>query len=200
MNNTNQYVKKWLNEVSHHEDEMFTLSNITIQANNEVFLPKFSFSTQIIVEHISNNIAGKKVLDMGTGSGILAFIAEQKGAKVLAVDNDMNAIKNAKQNRIKIKSNIEIKHSDLFSEVSGKYDLILANLPILYTDKNQNIVASFIKNVKQHVNKNGKILLSHGSFGDFTSIERLLEDCTLKYETFSKIKHEVEWRLYSISL
>jgi ribosomal protein L11 methyltransferase len=77
------------------------------------------------------------VLDMGTGTGILAMTAAKMGAnKILAVDNDPSAVVVAQRN---IKNNalegdIQALHGSL-KETAEHYDLILANIlaPIIIT-------------------------------------------------------------------
>ncbi len=66
-----------------------------------------------------------KVLEIGTGSGILAETAKNMGADVLAVDINPEAVKYVKEKEI----NSIV--SDLFSNVEDKFDLIIFNPPYL---------------------------------------------------------------------
>jgi ribosomal protein L11 methyltransferase len=70
------------------------------------------------------------VLDLGTGSGILAIIASKLGAKsVDAVDIDSLAVKVAEENcAINECSNIECYTGELKSVKNAPYDLIVANI------------------------------------------------------------------------
>ena len=79
---------------------------------------------------------GLRVLDIGTGSGILAIEAVKRGCQVMAVDINKEAEKalRARVGRVKPKlksSFIHFVHSDLFSKVKGKFDLIVFNPPYL---------------------------------------------------------------------
>ncbi len=73
---------------------------------------------------------GTSVLDLGTGTGILAMVAARLGAgRVLAVDHDENAVVAARRN---IRANhlareIEVRHGSL-KDISGRYDLVVANI------------------------------------------------------------------------
>ena len=74
---------------------------------------------------------GWRMLDAGTGSGILAIAGDYFGAeRVLAVDHDVLACTAAKRNaRTNNVHNVEIKTSDILKQkLTGKYDIITANL------------------------------------------------------------------------
>ncbi|MBS5916500.1 MAG: 50S ribosomal protein L11 methyltransferase, partial [Clostridiales bacterium] len=73
--------------------------------------------------------AGKRVCDVGCGSGILAVTAKKYGAaKVLAVDNDDQAVAAAAHlaalNAVAVKS----QASDLLAQVPGRWDVLVANI------------------------------------------------------------------------
>lgn len=109
-----------------------------------------------------------KVLDMGTGSGIQALTALEKIKDVLAVDINPEAVKLLKQ------KGITAKISDLFSNVKGKFDLIIFNSPYLPRDgrepedsaltttggkKGHETIEKFLRQAKKFLKKDGKILL-----------------------------------------
>jgi len=109
------------------------------------------------------------VLDIGTGTGILANEAKQAGAKeVTAAD-----INPESKNHLD-KLNIPFIKSDLFNNINNSYDLIVFNPPYLPQDKREpkdsqlattggkkgdEIILKFLKQAPQHLNKNGIILL-----------------------------------------
>lgn len=73
---------------------------------------------------------GMTVLDLGTGSGILAIAAARLGAgRVLAVDNDSIAVKTAKENVVTndVQGTVCVVHGSL-AEVKESYDLVVANI------------------------------------------------------------------------
>lgn len=75
---------------------------------------------------------GPSVLDVGTGTGILAIAAARLGARrVIALDPDPEATKAAKQNLIlnRLESRVELRHGGLeLLEAGSHFDLIMANL------------------------------------------------------------------------
>jgi release factor glutamine methyltransferase len=72
------------------------------------------------------------ILDVGCGSGVigLSLAAERPESRVTLVDVSPEALDLTKQNAAKISvNNVSIQLSDLFDQVEGKYDWIVANLP-----------------------------------------------------------------------
>lgn len=102
-----------------------------------VIEPKMSFGTanhettsQIIKLMLDTDFKGKDVLDMGSGTAVLAILARKLGAKrVVAIDNDewaySNAFTNVALNGIQ---DIEIKLGDAHAIGDDKFDVILANI------------------------------------------------------------------------
>ncbi len=76
--------------------------------------------------------AGDMVLDLGCGSGVGAVFCAPKARELLAVDISPSAVQNTAENcRLHGIHNVTVKQSDMFSNVEGKFDLILANPPYL---------------------------------------------------------------------
>ena len=97
----------------------------------------------------------ENVLDMGTGTGVLAIIAENLGAKrILAIDIEdwsaVNAAENANRNGAK---NIECLCGDIDLLGNEKFGLVIANI-------NKNILKSHMEAYSKVLNKNGTLLLS----------------------------------------
>jgi ribosomal protein L11 methyltransferase len=88
-------------------------------------------TTQLCVEALEDLVQpGMRVLDLGTGTGILALVAAKLGAAdVLAIDNDVDAVvvarRNARANAVA--HQIRVLHGSL-GEVGEPYDLVVANI------------------------------------------------------------------------
>jgi len=88
-------------------------------------------TTQLCVRAAERLISsGASVLDLGTGTGILAMVAARLGAgRVLAIDNDKDAVvaaqRNAETNALS--DRIEVTHGSL-EHVTAAFDLVLANI------------------------------------------------------------------------
>jgi ribosomal protein L11 methyltransferase len=89
-------------------------------------------TTRLCLEFLEScEVASKRVLDVGTGSGILAIAAARLGAaEVVATDIDAAALEAARANaeRNGVTDRIRFVKSDLLRKVAGKFDLVLSNL------------------------------------------------------------------------
>ncbi len=84
---------------------------------------------------LAENLAveeGDVALDVGTGTGLIALLMARKASYVLGVDLNPIAVELARENALLngIK-NVEFRLSDLFENVSGKFDVITFNAPYL---------------------------------------------------------------------
>lgn len=122
--------------------------------------PKMSFgtghhaTTALMIETSAGiDFSGKSVLDIGTGTGVLAIFAAQRGAEhVLATDNDPNSIDNAKENFQR--NNAEEIQAVLREDVpAGKFDVIFANI-ILQT------ITDLLPNIANALTPKGFVLFS----------------------------------------
>jgi ribosomal protein L11 methyltransferase len=74
------------------------------------------------------SVDGRSVLDVGTGSGILAIGAAKRGARpVVAVDNDPLAVRAATENAARNDVRVDVREGSA-ADVEGAFDLVLANL------------------------------------------------------------------------
>lgn len=127
-----------------------------------VIQPKMSFGTahhdtthlmlQMLLQH---DFTGKKVLDMGSGTGVLAILAAMRGASQLAaIDNDEWAFNNAKENcQLNGITNIDVIFGDASAIPGGIFDVVLANI-------NRNILLEDMRLYHQHMAVGATIFLS----------------------------------------
>lgn len=149
--------------------------------------PKMSFGTghhattfQVIRFMKDIDFAGKRVLDFGTGTGVLAILAEKLGAaEIDAFDNDLWSIENSREN---IVSNNCVKiQLTQAEEVNGteKYDVILANI-------NKHVILAHMQSVKEHCVEDGIVLFSGLLSGDREEIVKSAGKCGLNLELFTE--------------
>ncbi len=79
---------------------------------------------------------GMKVLDLGCGSGCIgiSLYKENPNISLSLADFSKKALRVSKKNAAKLKTECEIIHSNLFANISGKFDLIVTNLPYITKD------------------------------------------------------------------
>lgn len=149
-----------------------------------VIEPKMSFgtghheTTHMMVQHLLDlDVAGKKVLDMGCGTGILAIFAEMKGAKPIdAIDIDnwcyQNSLENVERNNCK---HIAVYEGDASLLKDKKYEVIIANI-------NRNILLNDMHIYASCLDENGVILLSGFYKEDISVIDAEVSKYGLKLD------------------
>ncbi len=127
-----------------------------------IITPKMSFGTGhhettslMMNEMFSLELKQKSVLDMGSGTGVLAILASKLGARELVgIDYDNWSFNNAKENAdLNNISNINFIHGDVDSISNMKYDIILANI-------NRNVILNDIEIYVDAMNDSAEIILS----------------------------------------
>lgn len=142
------------------------------------------------------NIGLKKthnVLEIGTGTGIIAIHIAKKTRHVTAIDINPYALEcakeNAKQNNVK---NITLFESNLFQKVHGKFDLILFNPPYLPTAKDEvydepitqawyggtsgrKTTDLFLEKAPEHLNDDGQIVILDSSKAQYQKTINILK-------------------------
>lgn len=141
---------------------------LNFYVNENVLIPRSD--TEVLVEAVINNIYKEKsikILDMCTGSGIVAVALAKNCPKVeiTAIDKSSDAlevaIKNAKLNDVQDK--IKFIKSDMFESINEKYDIIVSNPPYIETE--------IIKTLSKDVQNEPKMALDGGRDGlDFYKI------------------------------
>ena len=148
-----------------------------------VIEPKMSFGTanhettaQIIQLMLETDFQGKEVLDMGSGTAVLAILAKKLGARhTVAIDNDEWAYRNAFTNvDLNGVSDIDIILGDALS-IQGQYDVVLANI-------NRNILLRDMHYYVEAMKPGAHIFFSGFYTEDLESIKVEAERLGLHYE------------------
>ena len=159
----------------HEHKENFN-STIIIQ-------PKMSFGTGhhqttfLMCEAILRlDLVGKKVLDMGTGTGVLAILSEKKGSKdITAIDIEEWSIENCEEN-------IVLNECEFIDTICGdvnlidgkKFDVILANI-------NKNILKKHLPKYFDSLCENGLLYLSGFFSTDVSELKTLANQVGFKF-------------------
>jgi release factor glutamine methyltransferase len=146
----------------------------------------------ILLEWV-NKLAYGRVLDVGTGTGILAKGAAYKKEvdEVIAVDIDEKAVKELKRQDV---AKLKAFQSDLFSNVVGKFDVIAFNPPYLPAEESDadasldgglhghELIELFLKGAKKHLNAGGFILMVFSSRTGKESVDKVIVREKYDYE------------------
>lgn len=154
--------------------------------------PKMSFgtghheTTHMMIQHIlKNDFKDKSVLDMGCGTGVLAILAEMKGANTIdAIDYDnwcyLNSLENVERNNCNY---ITVIEGDASLLIDQQYDIIIANI-------NRNILlndmATYVKCLK-----NKGILFLSGFYSDDVPI--IEKECNKQGLNFVESLEKNNW-------
>ena len=141
--------------------------------------PKMSFgtghhqTTRLVSRlMLQMDLKDKKILDMGTGTGVLAILAEKRGAKEIeAIDNfewaAENTAENAEANNCK---NITALHGDATLLPGKSFEIVLANI-------NRNVLMEDMKSYVDTLPSGGHLLISGFFEHDFEMLNDKATEC-----------------------
>ncbi len=157
----------------HEADERFDLE-IVIE-------PQMSFGTghhqttyMMLTFLLDSDVTNRSVLDMGSGTGVLAIAAAKRGAKfVKAIDIEswayQNTVHNAGLNHVQV----DVEKGDVSAIKQHCFDLILANI-------NKNVLLRDMKAYCDALETNGELMLSGFFQTDVSEIQSAAEQCGMK--------------------
>ncbi len=193
--------RNWNEEWERSFEPVIIADTVAIRANfhaampsvthDILITPKMSFgtghhaTTALMVEFMLKiDFKDKRVIDFGTGTGVLAILAEKLGAAhVLAIDNDNWSIENARENIIANNSGkIEIHKAENTID-AGVADIVLANI-------NLNVILTSLKDL-QAISKTGTIAIFSGILN--TDEQLLREALSIQNFTVNDVVHNKNW-------
>ncbi len=143
-------------------------------------------TTRMCIKALERHVrANTTVFDIGTGSGILSIAAAKLGAvKTIGVDLDPVAVESAKQNvSYNNLNNIEIVHGDLMEVVSGKANIVIANIMA-------DIIMFLTEGVKAFIEEGGYFISSGIILSKKDEVINKLMSCGFEVE---EINIDGEW-------
>ncbi len=172
---------------------------INLKLHSQVYEP--AEDTFLLAENLAVR-EGDVALDVGTGTGLIAFLMARKAKFVLGVDVNPIAVelagKNARLNGIQ---NVEFRLSDLFENVSGKFDVITFNAPYLPGkpekpidlalvggEGGREVLDRFISEVPSYLTPCGTVQIVQSSITGVEETLKRLEKAGLKAKVIAK-KH-----------
>lgn len=147
-------------------------------------------TTRLILRTLAQlDLAGKHIIDAGTGTGILSIMAVKRGAEsVFAYDIDEWSVENTKDNLLlnHIYNNVEVEVGDSsVLEGQEKADLMIANI-------NRNILLQDLPRFAKVVKEKGQMILSGFYLED---VQTLAEAASKLGFSLSKTENEGDWAM-----
>lgn len=136
-------------------------------------------------------VEGKSVIDVGTGSGILALASAKLGAKsVEAYDVDDNAVKSAKENSALngFEDKIYVANANLLDKTSGKFDIVLANITA-------DVLITLSKSLGDYMKEGGVVIISGIILKREKEVVQAFEKASFKIEKRMNMGEWVAFRL-----
>ena len=135
----------------------FNINNIIfdIYSDSTVFGDGSHESTNSVLELLSKqNLKDKKVMDIGTGTGIQSVFAKLSGAEhVMAIDIFASSLEWARKNFKRNNVEVEVEINNLTQYIDDKFDIVIANLPPAEQCEN-------LKDIKKNLNDGGILIIS----------------------------------------
>ncbi len=157
---------------------------LEIAVHEGVFSPKHFNGWRVFTRNFPD-VNGEEVLEIGCGHGATGIYLARNGAnRVVVVDINPKAVQNTLDNVNRNKaSNVDVRISDIYSAIleSERFDTIYWNTPFIYVPENYEygselerglfdpgykLTERFLKEAKNHLKENGRILVGTGNFGD----------------------------------
>lgn len=160
--------------------------DLELSVDERVLIPRPETEELVDLVLKENSRADLRVLDIGTGSGAIAISlkAARPNWQVTASDISADALQLAKENALKNQVELTLIQSDVFSQITERFDMIISNPPyIAYDDEDEvgiNVLASephlalfadedgfaiyrqIIVNASEHLTENGKLYFEIG--------------------------------------
>jgi release factor glutamine methyltransferase len=182
--------------ITYYKEKAFEVAENVYEPAEDTFL---------LADNI-NARRGERVLELGTGCGLLAILAAKAGAKVVVTDINPAALKCARANAVKhrVRDRIDFRLGDLFEPVVGDhFDLVMFNPPYLPVDPEEalcgpldraweagpdgrRIIDRFLRELPNYLMPNGRILFVQSSLANIPKTLRVLETSGFQVNTINK--------------
>jgi release factor glutamine methyltransferase len=172
-----------------------------------VYAPEFFDDTLWYAKQLQEIVGKKSLLEIGTGTGVIAIFSAQAGAKVVATDINPDAAENARINAQKHGLSISVREGNLYEPLipEEKFDFIFWahpfnawDMPIKDMllksgiDPRYESLQGYIAGAKDYLTEEGKLLLGTGDSADLVQIEELAKQNGYKLELLREIEQPLE--------
>lgn len=192
------------------------VAGLSLRVDPQVFDPGLHFSSKILARYLMQlDLTGRRLLDMGTGSGIIGITAAKNGATVTAVDVNPAAVQLASANAqaLQVAEKMRAFCGDLFAPIQDAlpFDWIVFNPPFFprptthglqaayHAGENYATIARFLQEAKNFLTPAGRILLILSSDMNLVGMQAIFD--RLRYRvTHCEIKPHLFEQFYLVQL
>ena len=170
--------------------------SISILSDPEVYPP--SEDSILFIESLKVS-EGERVLEIGCGSGVVSIHCARNGCEVTSGDINPRAVELTRRNAELNSVDIDVRKTDVYSNIDGRFDTILFNLPYLPVDEEGLLAKSWsggpdglgplpelLEGAPEHLNPNGRVVVVVSSLMDTPALWDLIGD--LRYEVIGELK------------
>ena len=156
----------------------------------EVYPP--SEDSILLTESLDIRI-GQKVLEIGTGSGIVSIQCALNGADVVCGDINPRAVALARRNAAANGVDIDVRETDVYSNIEGRFDTIVFNLPYLPVEDEGELAKAWsggpdglgplprlLEGAPEHLLPDGRVVVVVSSLMDRAGLDKTLEGYEVK--------------------
>ena len=151
----------------------------------EVYPP--SEDSILLTESLDIRI-GEKVLEIGTGSGIVSIQCALNGADVVCGDINPRAVALARRNAAANGVDIDVRETDVYSNIEGRFDTIVFNLPYLPVEDEGELAKAWsggpdglgplprlLEGAPEHLLPDGRVVVVVSSLMNRAGLDKTLE-------------------------
>ena len=163
---------------------------LDIAEDPEVYPP--SEDSILLTESLDIRI-GEKVLEIGTGSGIVSIQCALNGADVVCGDINPRAVALARRNAAANGVDIDVRETDVYSNIEGRFDPIVFNLPYLPVEDEGELAKAWsggpdglgplprlLEGAPEHLLPDGRVVVVVSSLMDRAGLDKTLEGYEVK--------------------
>jgi methylase of polypeptide subunit release factors len=183
------------------------IDGVSLKILPGVFSPEIFFESRWFAERVAALAEGKRLLEIGPGTGITSLFAALKDSQVTAVDVNEKAIENTRMNFAEHGLTVDARVGSVYEPLDEKeqYDVIFWNHPFNKTsyqdtdpflksvfDFEYKHLETYISEGRTHLLPDGKLLLGTSNIADLRGIEEIAQRHGYDFVLIDKVDRETE--------
>lgn len=183
------------------------IDGVKVKVFPDVFSPAIFFESKWYAEKLAMLTKGRKLLEIGPGTGIIGLFSALNGASVTAIDINDKAVENTKVNFELHNLPIDVRQGSVYEPLkeSEKFDFIFWNHPFNKTsiddtdkflksvfDFEYQHIRAYIKEGRKHLSENGRLLLGTSNIANLEEIQAIAGEYGYDFILVDKVDRPTE--------